>query len=213
MKIRTLSRDRHSIDDFAQRFFGVDNGSFVTRSYTFSEVVSALNAVQPYDWAGFLHGWLYGVGRQVPLLSGIEASGWRLVYTDKPSRYQNALENVSEGELEGKGVNEMPTVGMFLENAGKVEDVLWDSPAFKAGLAPGMKLLSVDGQPYSTQALRAAIVQAQKGGQPLRIQAQDDGTVDVYTVHYDGGLKYPHLIRATGTTDYLQQILAPKAAQ
>jgi predicted metalloprotease with PDZ domain len=107
----------------------------------------------------------------------------------------------------------MPTVGMFLENAGKVEDVLWDSPAFKAGLAPGMKLLSVDGQPYSTQALRAAIVQAQKGGQPLRIQAQDDGTVDVYTVHYDGGLKYPHLIRATGTTDYLQQILAPKAAQ
>ncbi|HEX4267082.1 MAG TPA: hypothetical protein VHY36_04290 [Steroidobacteraceae bacterium] len=213
MKIRTLSRDRHSIDDFAQRFFGVDNGSFVTRSYTFSEVVSALNAVQPYDWAGFLHGWLYGVGRQVPLLSGIEASGWRLVYTDTPSRYQNALENVSEGELEGKGVNEMPTVGMFLESAGKVEDVLWDSPAFKAGLAPGMKLLSVNGQPYSTQALRAAIVHAQKSGQPLRIQAQDDGTVDVYTVHYDGGLKYPHLIRTTGTTDYLEQILAPKAAQ
>ena len=103
MKIRTLSQDRHSIDDFAQRFFGVDNGSFVTRTYTFNEVVSALNAVQPYDWAGFLHGWLYGVGRQVPLLSGIEASGWRLVYTDKPSGYQNALENVSEGELEGKG--------------------------------------------------------------------------------------------------------------
>ncbi len=39
MKIRALSHDRHSIDDFAQRFFGVDNGSFVTRTYTFDDVV------------------------------------------------------------------------------------------------------------------------------------------------------------------------------
>ncbi|MFZ0498604.1 MAG: hypothetical protein WAU49_12180 [Steroidobacteraceae bacterium] len=213
MKIRTLSQDRHSIDDFARRFYGVDNGSFVTRTYTFNDVVSALNAVQPYDWAGFLHGWLNGVGRQVPLLSGIEASGWRLVYTDQPSRYQNALENVGEGELEGKGVDEMYSVGMFLENGGKVLDVLWDGPAFKAGLAPGMKLLSVDGQPYSTQVLRAAIVHSQTSGQPLRIQAQDDGTADLYTVHYDGGLKYPHLVRAPGTTDYLEQILAPKSTR
>ncbi|MGH8318394.1 MAG: M61 family metallopeptidase [Steroidobacteraceae bacterium] len=210
MKIRTLSHDRHSIDDFARRFFGVDNGSFVTRTYTFNDIVDALNAVQPYDWAGFLHGWLYGVGRQVPLLSGIEASGWQLVYTDKPSRYQNAVENVGEGELEGKGVNEMFSVGMFLENAGEVEDVLWGGPAFKAGLAPGMRLIAINGQPYSTQALRAGIVHAQKSGAPLRIQAQDDGTVERYTVDYDGGLRYPHLVRIPGRTDYLEQILAPK---
>jgi predicted metalloprotease with PDZ domain len=210
MKIRTLSHDRRSIDDFAQRFFGVDNGSFVTRTYTFDDIVNALGATQPYDWAGFLHGWLYGVGGQVPLLSGIEASGWRLVYTDEPSRYQNALENVGQGELEGKGVNEMFSVGLFLGNAGKVQDVLWNGPAFKAGLAPGMTLVSVDGQPYSTQVLRAEIVHAQKSGQPLRIQAQNDGTAELYTLHYDGGLRYPHLVRARGKTDYLREILAPK---
>ncbi len=96
--------------------------------------------------AGFLHTWLDGVlGREVPLLSGIEASGWQLVYTDKPSRYQNALENVGEDKLEGKGVDEMFSVGLFLDSAGKVEDVLWDGPAFKAGIAPGMKLTSIDG--------------------------------------------------------------------
>ena len=210
MKIRTLSQDRHSIDDFARSFFGRDDGSFVTRTYTFDDVVKALNAVQPYDWAGFLHNWLQGVGSQVPLLSGIEASGWRLVYTDEPSRYQKTLENVGEGELEGKGVNEMYSVGMFLENAGKVVDVLWGGPAFKAGLAPGMQLVSLDGQPYSTQALRAAIVRAQKSGQPLRIQAQIDGVVELYTVGYDGGPKYPHLVRDPAKTDYLRQILAPK---
>jgi predicted metalloprotease with PDZ domain len=210
MKIRTLSHDRHSIADFAQRFFGVDDGSFVTRTYTFDDVVKALNAVQPCDWAGFLHNWLDGVGSQVPLLSGIEASGWRLVYTDKPSRYENALENVGQGELEGKGVDEMFSLGLFLDNAGKVEDVLWHGPAFKAGLAPGMKLISVDGHPYSTQVLRDEIVQTQKSGQAMRIQAQNDGAIEPYTVQYTGGLKYPHLVRAPGKTDYLEEILAPK---
>ena len=209
MKIRTLSHDRHSIADFARRFFGVDDGSFVTRTYTFDDVVKALNAVQPYDWGGFLHNWLDGVGGQVPLLSGIEASGWELVYTDTPSGYQNALENVGQGELEGKGVNEMFSVGLFLDDTGKVEDVLWNGAAFKAGLAPGMKLVAVDGQPYSKRVLRAEMVRAQKSGQAMHIQAQNDGAVESYTVQYTGGLKYPHLIRAPGKTDYLQQILAP----
>jgi predicted metalloprotease with PDZ domain len=210
MKIRTLSHDRRSIDDFARRFFGVDDGSFVTHRYTFDDVVNALNAVAPYDWGGFLHDWLYGVGGQVPLLSGIEASGWKLVYTGQRSGYENALENVGEGELEGKGVNEMFSVGLFLGNNGDVIDALWGGPAYKAGLAPGMRLIAVDGRLYSTQVLRAAIIQAQKSGQPLRIQAQDDGTVGLYPVHYDGGLKYPHLVRTPGTTDYLDEILARK---
>jgi len=210
MKIRTLSQDRRSIEDFAQKFFGRDDGSFVTRTYTFDDVVNALNAVQPYDWAGLLHDWLNGVGRQVPLLSGIEASGWRLVYSDQPNRYQNALENVGQGELEGKGVNEMYSVGMFLGNGGEVVDVLWHGPAFEAGLAPGMKLISVNGRQYGTRVLREEIIQAQKSGKPLLIKAQIDGAAKVHTVHYDGGLKYPHLVRAPGETDYLEKILAPK---
>lgn len=211
MKIRDLSHDRHSIGDFARNFFGADDGSYVTRTYTFNDVVKALNTIQPYDWAGYLHDWVDGVGQQVPLLSGIEASGWRLVYTDKPNGYQNALENVGQGELEGKGVDEMFSVGLFLENDGKVADVLWDGPAFKAGLAPGMKLVSINGKQYSAQALRAGISQAQKSGGLLRIQAQNDGAIGLYTVHYDGGLRYPQLVRGSGK-DYLQEILAPTPA-
>src|SRR6185437_10107335 len=210
MKIRAMSHDRHSIGDFAQSFFGVDDGSFVTRTYTFDDVVKALNAVQPYDWGGFLHGWLDGVGSQVPLLSGIEASGWRLVYTDEPNRYQSVLENVGQGELEAEGVDEMFSVGLLLFDKEKVADVLWNGPAFEAGLAPGMRLISVDGQLYSPHVLRAEIIHAQKSGEPLRIQAENDGTVELYTVHYDGGLKYPHLVRTAGKTDYLEQILAPQ---
>lgn len=210
VKIRRLSRDRRSIDDFAQQFFGVDNGSFTTHTYTFNDVVGALNTVQPYDWANFLHNWLYGVGQQVPLLSGINASGWRLVYSDEPSRYQKALENVGEGELSSKGVNAMFSVGLFLDQQGKVEDVLWNGPAFKAGLAPGMTIVAIEGHPYSTVVLRSEIAQAQKSKKPLQIIAKGDGITALYRVYYEGGLKYPHIVRVPDTTDYLQQILAPK---
>ena len=213
MKIRNLSHDKRDIDDFAREFFGIDNGSFVTHTYDFDDVVKALDKVQPYDWATFLHTWVDGTGDQVPLLSGIEASGWKLVYTDKPSVYEKALEDVGMGELEGHGINAMFSVGMFLTNDGRVRDVLWQGPAFKAGLAPGMQLVSIDGHAYSTQGLHDAIAAAQKSGQPLRFQARNDGAVTTYTVHYDGGLKYPHLVREQGKPDYLKALLAPKSVE
>ena len=209
-KIRELSNDKYSIDDFAQNFFGIDDGSFVTHTYTFDDVVAALDKVQPYNWQGFLNDWVSEVGERMPLLSGIEASGWRLVYTDQPSGYQNALENVGMGELEGKGINAMFTIGVFLKNDGKVLDVLWDGPAFKAGLTPGMKLISINGRPFASSVLREEIVNAQKTKKPLQLRVENDGVRTLHAVHYDGGLRYPNLLRAPGKVDYLQQILAAK---
>lgn len=209
-KLRDLSRGKRSIDDFARNFFGVDDGSYVTHTYTGDDVVSALDKVQHYDWANFLDRWVNGTGEQVPLLSGIDASGWRLVYTDKPSGYQNALENVGMGELEGKGINAMFTIGAFLKNDGKIADVLWDGPAFKAGLAPGMKLVSVNDRPFSSTVLREEIINAQKNKKPLQVRTEGDGASTLHAIQYDGGLKYPNLIRAPDKPDYLQQVLAPK---
>lgn len=211
-KIRQLSHDRHSLDDFAKHFFSTDNGSFVTRTYTFDDVIHALNAVQPYDWSGFLHNWLEGVDGEVPLLSGIEASGWKLAYTDKPSAFQNALENVGPGELSPSGVNAMFSVGLFLDHHGKIEDVLWNGPAFKAGLAPHMQIVSIDGESYSTTALRAAIARTHESGKPLQVRARADGSTELHTIDYRGGLKYPHLVREAAKPDYLKQILAPRRA-
>ena len=105
----------------------------------------------------------------------------------------------------------MFSVGLFLKSDGRIADVLWQGPAFKAGLAPGMQLLAINGQQYSTDLLRRAIKQAQQDKKPLQMRAQGDGVTQVYTVHYDGGLKYPHLVRLPGAPDYLAQILAPRA--
>jgi predicted metalloprotease with PDZ domain len=53
--IRQRSKGKHSLDDFAHAFFGINDGSYVTVTYTFDDIVAALNAVEPYDWAAFLH--------------------------------------------------------------------------------------------------------------------------------------------------------------
>ena len=46
-KIRELSGEKKSLDDFAKLFFGIDNGSYITRTYTFEEIVAALNTFSP----------------------------------------------------------------------------------------------------------------------------------------------------------------------
>src|SRR6202020_3417713 len=42
--IRERSQGKRSLDDFARTFFGIDNGSFIPVTYTFDDVVKALNA-------------------------------------------------------------------------------------------------------------------------------------------------------------------------
>ncbi|PXV55439.1 Predicted metalloprotease, contains C-terminal PDZ domain [Dyella jiangningensis] len=210
MRIRELSHGKRSVDDFARLFFSVDDGSYVTHTYGFDDVVDTLGKVQPDDWASFLHGWIDGVDDQVPLLSGIEASGWQLAYTDQPSRYQHAIENVGQGELEVKGINAMFSLGLFLKDDGDVIDVLWNGPAFKAGMAPGMKLVSINDRAFSASVLHDEMARAQQSRQLLQLRVKNDGVSELHVVHYVDGPKYPNLVRAPGKPDVLREILAPR---
>ncbi|HEV7122848.1 MAG TPA: peptidase M61, partial [Rhodanobacter sp.] len=90
-KIRELTHDRKSLDDFARAFFGVDNGSSVTRTYTFDDVVAALDGVVKNDWAAFLRARVDTL--DPPLQSGLAASGWKLVYTDRESPYEKQYDS------------------------------------------------------------------------------------------------------------------------
>jgi hypothetical protein len=74
-KLRELSGNRRSLDDFARAFFGVGNGDWDVNPYTFDDVVATLNGIAPYDWATFLRGRLDGHGS---LTGGLElaAGSW-----------------------------------------------------------------------------------------------------------------------------------------
>ena len=200
-KLRELSNDRHSLDDFARAFFGVDDGSWRVKPYTFDDLVAALNSIAPYDWATFLR---QRVDANAPPLDGFAASGWKLVYTDKPSDYQKTA------ETEGKGADFSTSIGLTLSTKdSKITDVRWNGPAFKAGIASSSTLVAVQGREFTPERLKDAIAASAKGT-PVELLVKNGEIYRTFRIEYRDGLKYPHLERIAGAPDRLGAILAPR---
>jgi predicted metalloprotease with PDZ domain len=205
-KLRALTQGKKSLDDFAHAFFGVDNGSYVTKTYTFDDVVAALDGVAKYDWAGFLHAHVDAINP--PLLDGLAASGWKLVYTDKESEYEKQYN--SRPQSSRHIYNFAWSIGLTMNDKGEVNDVRWGGPAFKAGVSTGAAVAAVNGQAYSDDVLKDAITAAKTGKAPIQLLLKYQGGFRTVAVDYHDGLKYPHLVRIDGTPNYLDEISAPR---
>ena len=207
-RIRELSNDKRSLDDFTKAFYGIDGDSFVPKPYSFDDIVNTLNAVQANDWRKFLRDRLDYVGDQAPL-EGIARSGWKLTYDDQRSAYSKS------NEENRHSVDLMGSVGLSLAaggddtEAGLIADVLWSGPAFDAGMAPGMTVVAVNDIKFSADGMRAAITDAKTSGKPIRLLARNLDTFTTFNVDYRGGLRYPHLTRSAGS-DRLSQIAAKR---
>jgi predicted metalloprotease with PDZ domain len=207
-KIRELTDGKKSLDDFCKRFFGVYNGSFITDQYDFDDVVSNLNAVVPFDWATFLRTRIYDLHPQVPM-GGFTQGGWKLVYTDTPIEWLNkglgklgrTSFSTSLGITLGSGDGHGP--------AGSVSGVVWDSPAFKAGITPAMEVVAVNGMTYTPKVLTDAILEAEHSKKPIQLELHDADHYRSVSLPYYEGLRIPHLEREPGTPDRLDDILAP----
>jgi len=202
--IREKSAGRRSLDDFAKKFFGVEDGRVTPLPYAFDDVVATLKSVHDADWAAFLRARLDGHGPGAPL-AGLERSGWKLVYTDKPN-----LATEDSGKS-SKTADFSYSLGMSVGNKdGRIGEVLWDSPAFKAGLAEGANVVAVNGLAYSAQQLQDAIKAAQKDGTPIELLVQRQDHYQTVRIEYRDGLRHPHLERITGRPDRLDDILKPR---
>ena len=98
--------------------------------------------------------------------------------------------------------------GVFFTK-GEVTGVLWDSPAFDAGLTVSTRILAVDGFAYTPDRLKAAVT-AGKAGAPIRLTVRNGEHFGEVSIDYRGGLRYPRLERTPGTPDLLTAIYSPK---
>lgn len=203
-KIRELSSGRHSLDDFAKSFYGMDNGDYQVKPYTFEQVIAALDAIQPFDWAGFLRQRLDATGSGLPEADGLSRSGWKVVYTATPSAYDAATARLRHG------ADLMYSIGLALSSDGGIRDVRWGGPAFAAGLVPGMSITAVNGKSFSTDGLIAAITAAAGGTAPIRLLVRNGDYYRTVQVAYHDGLRYPHLEAIKGAPDRLDQIARPR---
>ena len=109
----------------------------------YEDVVRALSAVQPYDWPTFLRARLDGHGPGAPL-DGVTRGGYKLVYKDAPSSY------FKDSESRRKITDLTYSLGIILAADGRVIDVLWEGPAYKAGLTTGTQIVAVNSEPRTT---------------------------------------------------------------
>ena len=188
--IRERSGGRRSLDDFARAFFGGESGRATVRTYTFEDVVAALNGVQPYDWTGFLNQRLTSPGPGGPL-QGLERGGYRLTYAETP----NAVHALYQADAGNTDLTY--SLGMVLNKDAKLTGVLWEGPAFQAGLATGVIVTAVNGEAYTADRIKAAVAAA-KSGTPLELIVKSGDRFRTVRIPYTGGLRYPVLKRVDG---------------
>jgi predicted metalloprotease with PDZ domain len=162
-----------------------------------------LNAVEPYDWAGFLNQRLHSTDAHAPL-GGIEHSGWKLVYDAERSDFWKASEDAE------KVTDLSYSVGLKVKEDGTIADIAFAGPAGKVGISPATKLVAVNNRQFTETVLREAIDKAVTDTKPLELLIKNGEYYQTYRVDYHGGERYPHLVRDGNTTDLLTQIIAPK---
>jgi predicted metalloprotease with PDZ domain len=201
--IRKLTRDKKSLNDFLAAFEGLGgNTPPKVVPYTFDDVVSGLNNVVAYDWAGFLKERLTSKSPHAPL-GGIENGGYKLVYTDQPNE-------ITQARITATGITpEWWSIGINVTSDGHIDDVLVGSAADKAKLGPGMQIVAVNGRQFTAQLLGDAIRDAKGNSAPIELIVVNTGTYKVVGLDYHDGLRYPHLERVDGTPDRLDDILKP----
>ena len=200
--IRRITKDKKSINDFCRAFYGGPGGEPALKTYTFEDLVAALNSVAPYDWTGFLRQRLDSLAPNTPVES-VENSGWKIAYNEQPNEYQQTEDSVRKRQ------NFDLSVGMIVEADGLLSDVRHDGPAYKAGLAPGMKITAVEGHQFTPDSLKDAIDAAKSSTTPIELIVANGVDVHTYNVDYHGGLRYPHLERNNDEPDYLTEIYQP----
>jgi predicted metalloprotease with PDZ domain len=198
--IRRLSKGAKSLDDFCRAFHGGASGAPALKAYTFEDVVGALNAVQPNDWAAFLNQRLRSTSDHAPL-GGIENAGWKLAYDGVRSDFWKAV------EADKKWVDLTYSIGLKVkEDDGTIVDVRYGGPAQQAGIAPSVKLIAVNGRQYTPTVLRETVA---KSTASIDLLIKTGDYYETHKISYTGGEKYPHLVRIEGREDLLSAIIAP----
>jgi predicted metalloprotease with PDZ domain len=202
-RIRQQTNGQKSLDDFCRLFHGGESGPPKVVPYTFDDVVTALNQVAPYDWARLLKERVNATVAGAPL-GGIERGGWRLVYTDQPNTFIHSAEEIEKYE------DVAYSLGFVVKKDGEFADVIYGSPAYLAGIGPGMKLIAINGRAWDKDVLQDALRASRDGKQPLDLLVENAKFFKTYSIPYHDGIRNPHLQR-TSAFDVLGEIIKPLA--
>jgi len=204
--IRKLTQGGRSLDDFCAAFLGGPETMPVIKTFTFDDVVAGMNTVAPYDWRGFFRERLDSTSAHAPM-GGLIGGGWILTYNDQPNEIMTAVQSV-HGETDYTS-----SIGLTVKSDGTVMDVIPGMAAFEAGMSPYTRIVTVNDEQFTLDALTRAIAISSAQRSRLVLQVMNSGYLESHEITYRGGSRYPHLVRNSSENNYLDQIFQPKAAK
>jgi predicted metalloprotease with PDZ domain len=200
--LRQKSRGTKSIDDFARAFFGIRDGDWGQVTYTFEDVAATLNAIVPFDWAGFLQQRLTETGKPAPV-NGFAMNGYRLIYTPEPTKYFALTERA-------RGTDVSYSLGFVADKDGVATSVIWNSPAFRAGFKTGTTIVAVNGEAFTGERLKAAIAAAKGTTTPIELTIRNGQRIRTVPIAYFDGPRYPRFQKVGTGEGGLDRLLAPR---
>ena len=200
--IRQKTNGQKSMNDFCHLFHGGQNTPPLVKPYNFDDIVNTLNQVVPNDWRKFLRDRLDSYGQGAPL-GGITNGGWKIVYDENPSEFTKTTEKARHS------VDARFSIGLMLDDKGVIRDVIMNSVAWNAGVAPGMELIAVNGRKFTPDILREALKAGKRNGPNLELLVLNGDFYKTVTLNYHDGEKYAHLVRDESKPDILSEIVKP----
>lgn len=225
--IRGGTNNAKSLDDFCLAFFkpdapGAETPGVPLRTYTRADIVAGLAAVYPgQDWDALIREMIESPQADDPTFELPRRLGYTLEWPAEPS----ALQKKDDGG--DRGASLRSSIGLRVDSEGKVTGIVPGSPADRAKLAYGQKIIAVGrdtsalpppmpNQPapatatlFSPRALREAVKASGAAGGVTLLVAEGDEVREV-VLEYAGGLRYPRLVRVEGTPDLLEAIEKPR---
>ena len=202
-ELRARSQGRLTIDDYVKRFYAGETGVPRVKPYVEQDVYDTLGAIAPADWRTLIHRHLEQLDTNA-LLGALSRTGWKLEYSAEPNAAA-ATRDKRHGST-----NRRWSIGLIVDKAAKIVDVVSDRAAARAGASPGMTIVAVNGKKFTTKVLDAAIAEAQTLRRPIVLLVENAEYYSSLNVEYYDGPRYPHLLRLEGQPDTLSSVIAAR---
>ena len=200
--IRLETNGARSLDDFCKAFMGDYEPKNPIYSYTDADIVAALDSVLEYDWDGFLARHITQTQETLPL-DIVEKLGYRLQYSTERS------DNLKKREKDYKRAYATDSIGISVSSSGAISgSMVKGMPADQAGLAPGMKIIGVNGRTFSLDRFRDGIADSVVK-QQIEFLIEEGDVLRTITVDYADGTKYLELVRDEERPDIFAEIMTP----
>lgn len=201
--LRNATHGKINLDDFCRKFLGHQEGhDGPVYGYDLTEMETILNELAPRDWHAFFMDRVIQPRTNLNL-AFVKDLGWRLQYVPKPTE---------RGPRRAGGTDLISSIGLSVDDGGKITSVVPGSPGDKAGLAPDMQLVGVNDRKFSGQRLKDAVADSVVR-HSVDLLLLDGEIFRTVPISYSGGSRYLELVRDSDQPDLLTAIFTPIAGK